>query len=442
MRTVSSYGVEIRKQNIPVRQTMEIYRQAVGYLTEIYAQVWEELREIPETKKRFNTAEHMVHMTKKNTARFDFDLRFPKMPSYLRRSAIQHALGSVSSYETRLGQWKETGVLSGRPKLTCRNHAMPVFYRDVMYREGAEGTDEAYLKLYDGHDWKWFRVYLKRTDMEYLRRNWKGKKASAPALEKRHRRYFLRFSYTEEVTLTKTPVKEQIICSVDLGINTDAVCTIMRADGTVLGRRFIDHPSEKDRMYRTLGRIRRFQREHGSAQTQGRWAYTKRLNTELGKKTAGAIVRYAEENHADVIVFEYLEMQGKISGKKKQKLHLWRKRDIQKCCEHQAHRKGMRVSRICAWNTSRLAYDGSGAVTRDWENHSLCTFQTGKRYHCDLSASCNIGARYFIRELLKPLPATERSLLEAKVPPVKRRTSCVYADLRKLYSEMERLKAA
>ncbi|NSD30852.1 transposase, partial [Blautia wexlerae] len=44
--------------------------------------------------------------------------------------------------------------------------------------------------------------------------------------------------------------------------------------------------------------------------------------------------------------------------------------------------------------------------------------------------------------LLKPLPATERSLLEAKVPSVKRRTSCVYADLRKLHSEMEFLKAA
>ena len=442
MRTVSSYGVEIRKQNIPVRQTMEIYRQAVGYLTEIYAQVWEELRKIPETKKRFNTAEHMVHMTKTNTARFDFDLRFPKMPSYLRRSAIQHALGSVSSYETRLGQWKETGVLSGRPKLTCRNHAMPVFYRDVMYREGAEGTDEAYLKLYDGHDWKWFRVYLKRTDMEYLRRNWKGKKASAPALEKRHRRYFLRFSYTEEVTLTQTPVKEQIICRVDLGINTDAVCTIMRADGTVLGRKFIDFPSEKDRMYRTLGRIRRFQRKHGAAQTGGRWSYTRRLNIELSRKIAGAVVKYAWENHVDVIIFEYLEMNGRISGSKKQKLHLWRKRDIQKRCEHQAHRKGMRISRICAWNSSRLAYDGSGTVLRDGKNHSLCTFQTGKRFNCDLSASYNIGARYFIRELLKPLPATERSLLEAKVPPVKRRTSCVYADLRKLHSEMELLKAA
>ena len=81
--------------------------------------------------------------------------------------------------------------------------------------------------------------------MEYLRKNWYGKKASAPTLEKRHHKYFLRFSYIEEVTLTQTPVKGQIICSVDLGINTDAVCTIMRADGTVLGRKFIDFPSEK-----------------------------------------------------------------------------------------------------------------------------------------------------------------------------------------------------
>ena len=57
---------------------------------------------------------------------------------------------------------------------------MPVFYRDVMYREEKEGKDEAYLKLYDGHDWKWFCVRLNHTDMEYLRRNWSGKKASAP----------------------------------------------------------------------------------------------------------------------------------------------------------------------------------------------------------------------------------------------------------------------
>ena len=442
MKITSSYGVELRKQNIPIRQTLDVYRSAVSYLTEIYEQVWEELERIPETKKRFNEAEHLIHTTKKNQARFDFDIRFPKMPSYLRRASIQHALGSISSYKTRMGMWEKLGQIGGKPKLVHENHAMPVFYRDVMYRENENGKDAAYLKLYDGHDWKWFHVRLSHTDMEYLRKNWSGKKASAPTLERRYRKYFLRFSYTEDVILTKVPIREQIICSVDLGINTDAACTIMQSDGTVLGRKFINFSSEKDRMYRVLGRISRFQRKHGSVQVKRRWAYAKRLNTELGRKIAGAVTGYAEENHADVIVFEYLEIKGKISGRKKQKLHLWKKRDIQKRCEHQAHRRGMRISRICAWNTSRLAYDGSGTVVRDSGNHSLCTFQNGKRYNCDLSASYNIGARYFIRELLKPLPATERSLLEAKVPSVKRRISCVYADLRELFSEMELLKTA
>ena len=437
MQSISSYGVEINKQNLPICHTLKVYRQAVSYLIQAYAQVWESLSTISNQQKRFNKAEHLVHETRKNRAQFDFDHVFPKMPSYLRRSAIQHALGSVGSYKTRMELW-EKGKLSGKPKLVSENHAMPVFYRDVMYKKAEGEGDTADLKLFDGHDWKWFRVKLKHTDLEYLRRKWMGRKASAPTLEKRHHKYFLRFSYKEEVTLSKTSVKEQIICSVDLGINTDAVCVIMQSDGTVLGRKFIDFPSDKDRMYRVLGRISRFQRTRGSKQIQSRWSYARRMNKELARKISSAITEYAGQNHADVIAFEHLEMSGKRSGKRKQRLHLWKKQEIQNLCEHQAHRKGIRISRICAWNTSRLAYDGSGTVVRDPKNHSLCTFPTGKQYNCDLSAAYNIGARYFIRELLKPLPATERSLLEAKVPSVKRRTSCVYADLLQLAERMQR----
>ena len=42
MKIISSYGVELRKQNIPIRQTLEIYRSAVRYLVEVYESVWEE----------------------------------------------------------------------------------------------------------------------------------------------------------------------------------------------------------------------------------------------------------------------------------------------------------------------------------------------------------------------------------------------------------------
>ena len=93
MKIISSYGVELRKQNIPIRQTLEIYRSAVRYLVDVYESVWEELAQIEESKKRFNAAEHLVHTTKRNPARFDFDFCFPKMPSYFRRAAVSMRLG-------------------------------------------------------------------------------------------------------------------------------------------------------------------------------------------------------------------------------------------------------------------------------------------------------------------------------------------------------------
>ena len=61
MRTVSSYGVELRKQNIPIRQTLDIYRSAVSCLIEIYAQIWDELAVITEPKKRFIKRPSSVH---------------------------------------------------------------------------------------------------------------------------------------------------------------------------------------------------------------------------------------------------------------------------------------------------------------------------------------------------------------------------------------------
>ena len=176
-------------------------------------------------------------------------------------------------------------------------------------------------------------------------------------------------------------------------------------------------------------RVRKQQRKFGPKSVTGFWSYAKRLNEEIARKTAGAIVRFARENGADVIVFEHLQMKGRIRGKNRQKLHMWKKNSIQNIVENQAHRAGMRISRICAWKTSALAYDGSGPVARDPKNHSLAAFSNGRQYNCDLSASYNIGARYFVRELLKPVPETERSALAAKVPGVQRRTFCVYADL-------------
>lgn len=98
--------------------------------------------------------------------------------------------------------------------------------------------------------------------------------------------------------------------------------------------------------------------------------------------------------------------------------------------EIKAHLNCIHVSHICAWNTSKLAYDGSGKVERSIKNdnqkpnYSLCKFTSGKMYNCDLNASYNIGARYFIRKMIYKTPE-----LADKVPVASRRT---YSDLKAL----------
>ena len=127
MEIVSSYGAEIRKLNKPLCTTLDIYRKAVAWLIPVYEKEWETLEGQPDKNRRFNLAEHLVHETKKNKALYSFDSAFPKMPSYLRRSVIRHAIGSVSSYRGRMKLW-EQGKLSGKPRLNAENHEMTVFY--------------------------------------------------------------------------------------------------------------------------------------------------------------------------------------------------------------------------------------------------------------------------------------------------------------------------
>ena len=146
-------------------------------------------------------------------------------------------------------------------------------------------------------------------------------------------------------------------------------------------------------------------------------------------------------NKVDVIVFEHLELKDKKHGSKKQKLHMWRSQYIQSMINDKAHRAHIRTSHICAWGTSKLAYDGSGIVKRGEEaklnSYSICKFPSGKIYNCDLSASYNIGSRYFIREILKSLSVKEELALQAKVPEVTKRSTCTLSTLINLNAELK-----
>lgn len=410
-----------------MKATADLCQEALSFCVSVFLEEWDLLGSLPGVARK-RAADRMLHSTRDNTADYpEFDLRFAGMPAYTRRTVIAKALGVVSSYRSNLANWQAlppaqrgkepTLGLSGRYELTFYDQERKLSCLD----KGQIG-----LKLYNGHSWEWYYFQIAGSDASYLSGLCRTRKMLSPVVEKVRGRYRIRFCFEEETGLVQGENRLAYrVLAVDLGINAAASWCVMTADGTVHAKGVIRLSCEEDRLRRMVNRKRKYQKAGKKSRSIYRWI--RGSNRRLSIETTRALMKVAVLYSVDCIVFEHLDRKGKISGKKfRERIHLWRKNDVQKRVELQAHRHGMRISRVCAWGTSKLAYDGSGHVDRhsvfryrhgeQVYNYSLCTFPGGKVYNCDLSAAQNIGARFFLREY-------QKNGAEG-LPPTPQRTLC------------------
>jgi IS605 OrfB family transposase len=430
-----SYKVKLVNVNRCLNKTIKIYRQALAYVVDVVNTEWSNIIVIDKPKKQYNYMEKLIHNTKHNTASYDFDCKFYKFPSYLRRCVIADALGIVNSYRSSLENYKKERyetISSGKkfkkkaPTLNKNHFKCPTLYKGNMYEPLT--NNKANIKIYNGSDWVWLTVNLRNQDIKYINKC-KGTQMS-PVLLKQNNKYYLQYCYEEKVKLKNTKLKEQKILATDLGLNHSAVCSLMHYDGTVTKRFFINQPVEKDQQKHYLNRLKLKQIQGGKYANNSRlWNKINNINDFIVNDTANQIIKLAVINNVDVIVLEYLEFKGKKLSNKAQQLHYWAVKKLQTKIEEKAHRVGIRLNRVNAKNTSKLAFDGSGKVNRDITNFSNCTFSTGKQYNSDLNASYNIGARYFIKEIQKTTSVSKWSQVVAKVPCLERRTQCTLSTL-------------
>lgn len=445
MKVFTSYKVKIKHYNNIFQKTIRIYRASIDFFLTVILEHREEIFSISTGNGRLLEVEHLTIRTKKNPDPAhpfeDADRQFYKMPCYLRRAAIMEAIGKASSYLSNLENWKkeDPSARGKRPGTPNAGYSFPSLYRDNMYRQ--DGKYGARIKVFINNTWDWLDISLRKSDMDYICRHCMERKQCVPSLMKRGKEWFLAFPFQEEIKLCDTPVYSRTVASVDLGINSAATISVMSADGTILGRRFLRLPKEEDSLRHALNRIKKAQ-QHGNRKTPRLWAKASGINRDIAVKTVGFIMETACLYNVDCIVFEHLDLKKKKKGSRKQRLHLWKAKAVQSMTAVRAHRAGIRISRVNAWDTSRLAFDGSGRVLRGKESektggsYSICEFRDGKVYNCDLNATYNIGARYFIRELLKSLPETERLDIVAKVPRCTRRSTCTLSDLISLYAAL------
>lgn len=440
MDVISSYKVKIKDMNHCFNETIYMYQEAISFFMDVCHKEWGLFQNLSSLKSVTLMEKLTLVSEKRPSVPYDFNERFYKMPCYLRRAAIAQAIGSYSSWFSNRENWKKNPE-GKEPKLQLDRHTMPAFYKGNMYKRISDDMDQ--IKIYYCNDWVWQIIHFRKQDVKYIQRHCSTMQECSPVLVHKGKCWYLNFAFKQKVELNKTDIQKQKVCAVDLGLNNDAVCSVMDAEGTVIARRFIRQAVEKDHLYTVLNRIRK-QQQHGARRCKTLWSIANNINREISRKTAGDILSFAYEHNVDVIVFEHLDTKGKKKGKNKQKLSLWRKKEIQRIVEHRAHRLGIRISRICAWNTSRLAYDGSGYVDRgkymqngkEKYNYSICVFQSGKQYHCDLNASYNIGTRYFIRELLKSNSVRRRLPSQAKDSDYGKGTTRTLSSLIKLNADI------
>ena len=447
MKIMSSYAMKLTGDLKALENTIIIYRDSLSFIIPIVDAHWDEMKDFEYTNQRMVYVEKLIHSTIKNQAQYNFDGGFPKFPSYLRRAVINRALGIVSSYRSNLSNWEEKKVeleekgekVSQRPRLSTHHFDCPAYYKKNLFRNFDPVHQTIELKVFKNGDWVFETYKLKTSDCIYYQNHLAGKKQNVPIIQKKGRRFYATFSYEENVPLVP---EESInkICAVDLGLGTDATCSIMDQDGTVYARKFISFSEEHDRLHTQLGRIKRNQKR-GSRHNKTLWRKVSGISQDIADKTVKAILDFGNEHGVDVFVLEYLDFKGKNAVKR---AHFWRYKRIYKVLAQRAHQYGLRIARVNARNTSRLAFDGSGWSKRGREitpetPYAEMRFTTGKTYNADLNASYNIGARYFIRHILKTVTETQRLALEAKVPQVAKRSTCTLSDLINLRSEFDAL---
>ena len=304
----STYSVKLNNgvNGQVFQQTVRLYRKAVDFYIAVMLQEQDEFSGLSNQNAAVRLAEQFSVATKhRPSVRYDFSREFYKFPSYLRRAAIAEAYGKYLSYTSLVRNWENADkrTRGSKPSLPKAGYVYPAMYRDNCYVR--TDTYTARIKVFVRNTWDWETVTLRKSDVDYIARHCASRKECVPTLQRRGKCWYLDFCFEEETELQNTWIFEQTIVAVDLGLNSACACSVMRSDGTVIGRRFLKLPREYDSLNRKVSRIKYAQR-HGARQTRGLWRLADGVNDDIAVKTAQFIIDTAVMYDADTIVFEAL----------------------------------------------------------------------------------------------------------------------------------------
>jgi putative transposase len=340
-----------KKYQLPILEnTVTIYRAYVRRLIFIVNLRWKEIA-AAEAQQRY--VEQLFHQTKENPNPqfgkfFGLGTRLYKFPSYLRRAAINDAIGHVSSFHSRYYDW-QGGLRKRRtakpPGLNTKCGVYPDLYKNQCIKIAAN-YQSAEIKVYKDNDWVWESIQIGSISR---RHSIPDVKQLSPTLVVKNGTASLSVPY--QIPRVKTC--EGKYCGVDLGINTTSVCSVIDESGLVHARKFIHDGKSLDKRDKHLARISRKARltkklHKGFAKAHYRKASN--ISQNIANQTAKQIINFAITNNATTVVIENLRNWKPKGGKRKsnlkQRFHGWVKSAIADRLEQLGQEYGIKIVSI------------------------------------------------------------------------------------------------
>lgn len=408
-------------------ETKALFNRVIAFYFELY-QAHPLLLDLDQ-KEALSQAEKLTHHTQKNPhPLWPLDEAVSAdIPAMVRRAAINAARGAFKSFHTNYRRWqkqKEKFAARGKQFHHCPPVPSRAFNFNLPFYAGMfkEWTDRSLMvKLYSGTSWQWVKLHLTK-QARPLQVGWE---AGCPVLIQRRGRFRLHTPLEKKL---EKPVKavEQVatepdlkVCAIHLNLgDTQAVCTIVQADGTAGATLFIRggaflHARRK----RLLGKVAVKRSKtgvlaEGEQDNKSLWAKIRAIEESEAHRISRRIVDFARGHGANILVFEHLgklrPVKGGYSKRSNEKRAYWLKGRMVQYALYKAWEHGILTCQVSpAFTSQDCANCGQRPVARYAEGQAPLGYQPGgplflcpacfKRGHADRNASLNIGFRFFIR---------------------------------------------
>ncbi len=297
---------------------------------------------------------------------FDLDL-----PVYLRRAAINQAIGSVRSYESNYKRYldnKEHNLKVKEPNKATSFNSPIVLYKG-MYKDLSGNNIK--IKLFNGSCWKWYLAKIKGTTFK------QNDEILSPAIVINKDYVMLHVPIQEEIQ-DVTPIKKRMeqehikVCGVAFS-NSDsfAICVVLDENRNFIKANFIKGGNEyKQRTRRILNNIKKHRQngnQFGERDHKGYWEKLNNISETYAHKVSKEIIDFCRENKAQVIsIADMDEDVSRHFGKKVGKYSpIYLRKRITKYLSYKAFKNGIILTKVRRNYIASKCYICRGNIKRN-----------------------------------------------------------------------------